>query len=89
MRRRLLCVCALAALTVVSRTALEGAAQGQPIDWNARAPWGVQDHSEPVELQRKEPFKIFDNVWYVGIQTAAVYLIPLDQRTFPVRRDRR
>lgn len=76
MNRRVLCVCALAVVVGISGIALQGAAQSQRIDWNARAPWGAQDHNEPVELQKKEPFKIFDNVWYVGIQTAAVYLIP-------------
>ena len=76
MKRRLWCVHALAVLIALSGIAFHGAAQGQQIDWNARAPWGPQDHSEPVELQKKEPFKIFDNVWYVGIQTAAIYLLP-------------
>jgi metallo-beta-lactamase class B len=71
MMRVLLYVCLLPMVIGASRAA----AQGQRIDWNARAPWGPQDHSEPVELQKKEPFKIFDNVWYVGIQTAAPYLI--------------
>lgn len=75
MKLQLLCACTMAVLVAVSGIAAQGAAQGQRIDWNARAPWGPQDHSEPVELQKKEPFKIFDNVWYVGIQTAAVYLI--------------
>src|SRR5687767_11328 len=71
MDRRVFCVFALAVLI-----ALAGIAQGQqPIDWNARAPWGPQDHSEPVELQKKEPYKLFDNVWQVGIQTATVWLI--------------
>jgi metallo-beta-lactamase class B len=69
MKRLLLFVCVLAA-------AVTSGVDGQErIDWNARAPWGPQDHSEPVELQKKEPFKIFDNVWYVGIQTAAPYLV--------------
>lgn len=71
MRRGLRSVCALAVVAATSGMA----AQGERIDWNARAPWGPQDHSEPVELQRKPPFKVFDNVWYVGIQTAAVYLV--------------
>jgi len=70
MKRRILCVGALAVLTAIS-----GIAQGQQIDWNARAPWGPQDHSEPVELQKKEPYRMFDNVWQVGIQTATVWLI--------------
>jgi glyoxylase-like metal-dependent hydrolase (beta-lactamase superfamily II) len=68
--------CVFAAVIAVAGLALQGDAQGQQIDWNARAPWGPQDHNEPVELQKHEPYKIFDNVWYVGIQTAAVYLLP-------------
>lgn len=77
MTRWVLCVCVVvaAALGATSRTGAQGASPGQRIDWNARAPWGPQDHSEPVELQKKEPFKIFDNVWYVGTQTAAPYLV--------------
>jgi metallo-beta-lactamase class B len=66
-------LCALAVVVAVFGSISYGQ---QRIDWNGRAPWGVQDHNEPVELQKKEPFKIFDNVWYVGIQTAALYLIP-------------
>ena len=77
MTRWVLCVCVVvaAALGATSRTGAQGASPSQRIDWNAPAPWGPQDHSEPVELQKKEPFKIFDNVWYVGIQTAAPYLV--------------
>ena len=70
MHRRVFCACALVILT-----ALAGIVHGQQIDWNARAPWGSQDHSEPVELQKKEPYRMFDNVWQVGIQTATVWLI--------------
>ena len=75
MNRRNLSVFALAVLIGVSCLVLQGAVQGQQIDWNSRAPWGAQDHSEPVELQKKDPYKMFDNVWQVGIQTATVWLI--------------
>lgn len=75
MRRRILAGVLTVALAAPAATAAQGGPQGPRIDWNARAPWGPQDHSEPVELQKKAPFKIFDNVWYVGIQTAAVYLV--------------
>src|SRR4051812_28170444 len=45
------------------------------IDWNERAaPWGKL-HNAPLDGQDKSPFKIFDNVYYVGLQTVAVYLI--------------
>jgi metallo-beta-lactamase class B len=75
MNRRVLQVSALATVLAVCGLGLPGVAQEQRIDWNARAPWGPQDHSEPVELQKKDPYKMFDNVWQVGIQTATVWLI--------------
>jgi metallo-beta-lactamase class B len=74
MSRPVFCLCALAAVIAVSGPAVQG--QEQRIDWNARAPWGAQDHNEPVELQKKDPYKLFDNVWQVGIQTATVWLMP-------------
>jgi metallo-beta-lactamase class B len=75
MNRRALGVCAMAGVVAVSGLALQGAGQAPQIDWNSRAPWGPQDHSEPVELQKKDPYKMFDNVWQVGIQTATVWLL--------------
>lgn len=30
----------------------------------------------PPTAQRTEPFKLFDNVYYVGLETVASYLIP-------------
>lgn len=72
MRRYSLLAIALA-LTGASLWA-QGAAPPARIDWNGRAPWGVQPNL-PFDQQKKEPFKIFDNVWYVGIQTAAPYLV--------------
>ena len=72
MNRRGFSLCVLAGLLAVPAAAVQGQ---ERIDWNARAPWGAQDHSEPVELQKKEPYRMFDNVWQVGIQTATVWLI--------------
>lgn len=78
MKRYWLLTSALAVLVATSAVRVhggaQGAGQGQRIDWNARAPWGVQPNA-PFDQQRKEPFKIFDNVWYVGIQTSSPYLI--------------
>jgi len=64
------------ALALITASALwaQGAAPSPRIDWNARAPWGAQPNL-PFDQQKKNPFKIFDNVWYVGIQTAAPYLV--------------
>ena len=75
MKRGMLSLVASAAVMAVCGLVLQGAAQAQQVDWNGRAPWGPQDHSEPVELQKKEPYRMFDNVWQVGIQTATVWLI--------------
>jgi metallo-beta-lactamase class B len=49
--------------------------KGGGIDWNERAaPWGKLKNV-PIDAQKKSPFKIFDNVYYVGLQTVAAYLI--------------
>ena len=48
----------------------------RPIDWNAKAaPWGPLRNA-PANAQQKTPFKVFDNVYYVGLQTVAAYLVP-------------
>ena len=59
------------ALAVIAAAAF---AQAPRIDWNARAPWGAQPNL-PFDQQKKDPFKIFDNVWHVGIQTSSPYLV--------------
>ena len=47
--------------------------------WNSRAPWGplqtVGPRSGPPISQVREPFKIFDNVYYVGLQSVSSYLV--------------
>src|SRR5688572_12813 len=52
-----------------------GADQPNQNKWNAKGPWGKTERSAPIEGQRKKPFKLFDNVWYVGFQTVSVYLV--------------
>ena len=52
-----------------------GADQPNQNKWNAKGPWGKTERSAPIEAQRKKPFKLFDNVWYVGFQTVSVYLV--------------
>src|SRR4051812_21176723 len=45
------------------------------IDWNAKAaPWGPLRNA-PADKQQKTPFKDFDNVYYVGLQTVAAYIV--------------
>lgn len=53
------------------------------IDWNAKMPWGAIEKADqarwnpvPRTDQKTEPFKIFDNLYYVGIQHVAAYLVP-------------
>ena len=53
------------------------------VDWNAKMPWGAVEkavqarwNGVPRTEQKTEPFKIFDNLYYVGIQHVAAYLVP-------------
>lgn len=64
----------------VAAVGAQAPAAGQPprIDWNARAPWGAQPNI-PFDQQRKAPFKVFDNLWYVGIQTSSNFLLVTTQ----------
>ena len=52
-----------------------GAAQPNQNKWNAKGPWGKTERSAPMEAQKKAPFKLFDNVYYVGLQTVSAYLV--------------
>jgi metallo-beta-lactamase class B len=54
---------------------VRGADQANQNKWNAKSPWGKTERSAPVAAQQKKPFKLFDNVWYVGFQTVSVYLV--------------
>lgn len=80
--RRGLAVSAFAAAMLVSAfgadappAASQIPAANPRIDWNARsAPWGALRNA-PANAQQKAPFKVFDNVYYVGLQTVSVYLI--------------
>lgn len=54
---------------------VRGADQPNQNRWNAKSPWGKTERSAPIAAQKKDPFKIFDNVWYVGFQTVSVYLV--------------
>ncbi len=52
-----------------------GAAQANQNKWNAKSPWGATERSGPLSVQQKNPFKVFDNVYYVGFETVSVYLV--------------
>jgi len=75
--------CLLAASSAAAQRGGRGGAQGitrgaeQPNQnkWNAKSPWGKTERSAPMEAQRKAPFKLFDNVYYVGLQTVSAYLV--------------
>src|SRR5581483_7594384 len=54
---------------------LRGAEQPNQNKWNAKSPWGKTERSAPLSLIKKDPFKVFDNVWYVGFQTVSTYLV--------------
>lgn len=79
MKRSLLTVAAiaLAAASVGGQDAriTRGANQPNQNRWNAKTPWGETERSAPIEAQRKDPVRLFDNVHYVGLQTVSQYLI--------------
>ncbi len=76
----------LLSLIAVSLVALSVSAQGtiqaevpsdpgQQINWNERAPWSGRTPSLPPEAQQQAGFRIFDNVFYVGLKRVSSYLI--------------
>jgi metallo-beta-lactamase class B len=73
----------VASMAPVSGQARQGgAAQGPQVNWNQRMPWGPLEAAVrlrwaglPLTAQRVEPFKVFDNVYYVGVQVVGAYLI--------------
>ena len=59
-----------------------GAPQAEAINWNQRMPWGPLEAAVrarwagyPLTAQKVEPFKVFDNIYYVGIQVVSAYLV--------------
>jgi metallo-beta-lactamase class B len=52
-----------------------GANQPNQNKWSAKAPWGETERSAPIEAQRKAPVRLFENLYYVGLQTVSQYLI--------------
>jgi metallo-beta-lactamase class B len=76
MRRHLI---ALALIVFGLAGAIFAAAQGgedeRGREWTLKAPWGKTRRSLPVSQQKIEPFKVFDNVYYVGSQTVSSFLV--------------
>src|SRR5207244_4482532 len=50
-----------------------GVQRGGRTDWNLKAPWGGT--RQDATRDPRPPFKIFDNVYYVGLQTVCAYLV--------------
>ena len=60
----------------------DGEGQAPQINWNQRMPWGPLEAAVrlkwaglPLTAQKTEPFKVFDNIYYVGIQVVGSYLV--------------
>src|SRR5262245_9875455 len=74
------CVCIGAVAFAQQQPAQQAPAR---VDWNARAPWRVWDTPPPNakgdpesrEANKREPLKLFDNVYYVGLHNVATYLV--------------
>ncbi len=61
-------------------TSTQGGAPAPPGGvWNAKAPWGplqtAGKRSGPPSEQTRDPFKIFDNVYYVGLHFVSSYVV--------------
>jgi metallo-beta-lactamase class B len=44
-------------------------------EWDLKAPWGKTRRGPPVSEQKIDPFKVFDNVYYVGTQSVSSFLV--------------
>src|SRR5262245_15851215 len=49
------------------------AQRGPRTDWNTKGPWGAT--RQDATREPRTPFKIFDNLYYVGMQTVCAYLV--------------
>ena len=78
MQRMHLIASALVMTAVSAASQTPAAGQQPPVNWNAKAPWGEQPNL-PFDQQRKAPFKVFDNLWHVGIQTSPNFLLVTNQ----------
>jgi metallo-beta-lactamase class B len=81
MMRRLFVIAAVVLMTASQAEAQDppGVLRGPKIPnqskWNAKGPWGPTSRVAEVDAQKKSPFKVFDNVHYVGLQTVSAYLV--------------
>src|SRR3989442_2413449 len=67
------CVLLLCAFPVSLSEAEAGIQRGGRTDWNLKAPWGGT--RQDATRNPRTPFKIFDNVYYVGLETVCAYLV--------------
>jgi metallo-beta-lactamase class B len=44
-------------------------------EWDLKAPWGKTRRGPPVSEQKIDPFKVFDNVYYVGTQSVSSFVV--------------
>ena len=87
MKRQVVCACVMAIVLAASLMQAQGRGGGREggapqINWNQRMPWGPLEAAVrlkwaglPLTAQKTEPFKVFDNIYYVGIQVVGAYLI--------------
>jgi metallo-beta-lactamase class B len=84
MKRHVLLAGAVACVLATSLVHGQGGAPAAApqVNWNQKMPWGPLEAavrarwaSYPLTAQKVEPFKVFDNVSYVGIQVVGAYLI--------------
>jgi metallo-beta-lactamase class B len=85
--KRAAMIAVIVLVTATSFVAAQGGGGGRgseprPVDWNTKMPWssweaGVNTwwSNFPRTAQGVDPFKIFDNVYYVGVQTGQSLLI--------------
>jgi metallo-beta-lactamase class B len=62
-------------LFVVSSIWAQGQGGGERVNWNNRGPWGTTRRDAPMSEQKIQPFKVFDNLYYVGTHTVSSYLV--------------
>src|SRR5204863_5584646 len=67
------------ALALVATTALVGAQTAGPAPGESLSQSYRGSQARNVEYQKIAPFKVMDNVYYVGPGTVAVWLIPTSQ----------
>src|ERR1700690_21131 len=81
--RHMICYAALCVVAASSALPLQGQESGakKAVDYDYLLPWDKKAVRlpPPAEAQAWKPFQIFDNLYYVGPQTASTYLIKSDK----------